>query len=156
MNKHRMGKIKREHTIIPGLLPLLQAVAECPQVQTVIPGPIEPGAGHSAIGLTFQYFTDTGCKLLGKNGDAVQEVFLVASEREAVRGWLQGEGLIDPPPPPPRPPRSSKPASTPVFDVLMHETVCSICQRPILAGSRAARTGTPRRLAYAHVRCARS
>lgn len=153
MNKYRQGKIKREHSIIDGLLPLLEATAACPHVQTVIPGPIEPAPSRYGPGLTFQYFTETGCKLLGKNGDAVQEVFLVTTEREATRAWLQGEGLIAPDPPPPPAPR---PKVTPVAqEVLQHEVVCAVCGRPITAGARARRCGPPRRPTYCHIRCAR-
>jgi len=155
VNKFRQGKIKREHTIIPGLLPLLEATAACPQVQTVIPGPIAPGPSPAGPNLTFQYFTETGCKLLGKNGDAVQEVFLVTSAPEATKTWLQGEGLIAPDPPPPRerPGRSKAPVAA--FDVLMKETTCAVCGRPILAGARAARSGPQQRPVYSHIRCAR-
>ncbi len=153
MNKFRQGKIKREHSIIPGLLPLLEAAALCPQVQSVIPGPIASGPSPAGPSLTFQYFTDTGCKLLGKNGDAVQEVYLVTDQREATKRWLQDEGLIAPDPPPPPAPRARVAALA--QEVLQQETTCAVCGRPILPGARAARTGPPKKPAYAHVRCAR-
>lgn len=154
MNKFRQGKIKREHSIIPGLLPLLEALAECPHVQTVIPGPIGPGATSRGRELTFQYFTDTGLKLLGKNGDAIQEVFLVSADKDGTRVWLQAEGLIAPDPEP-QPSTRKQAQAVRAFEVLMHDLPCDKCGRPILAGTRAARLGPPKRPTYAHVRCAR-
>lgn len=154
MNKFRQGKIKREHSIIPGLLPLLQRLAVCSEVASITPGEIAP-QNSKERGLSFQYFTDKGLRLIGKNGSAVQEVWVVASAREAVLAWLVQNQLIPSPPAQPAPAQSAAPAADPLqYCILPYAGICDQCGRPIAAGSRVAWSGT-RHIRYQHVRCAR-
>ena len=45
--------------------------------------------------MTFQRFTETGLRLLAKNGTAVQEVYIVAPDRQAALEWLAAEGIVE-------------------------------------------------------------
>jgi hypothetical protein len=155
VNKFRQGKIKREHSIIPGLLPLLERMATCAAVVSITPGPIAP-QNSKETGLTFQYFTDKGLRLLGKNGSAVQEVWVVAPEKEAALDWCVAAGLVAPPPAP-EPPPKAKPTGIdgPVqYCILPFAATCDLCGKPLGAGSRVAWAGT-RQIRYMHVRCAK-
>jgi len=153
--KYRAGKIKREHSVIERLWPVLEHMAESDLITTIIPGPISP-LHSNGFEITFQRFTETGLRLLAKNGSAVQEVYAVAPEKEAALAWLNAEAIVDwAPPPPPRrtlPPQETgeqrKSAEAP------RDTGCIVCGRPILAGTRAVRLGT-QRYSYAHIRCAK-
>ncbi|HEY3364113.1 MAG TPA: DUF2103 domain-containing protein [Symbiobacteriaceae bacterium] len=150
--KFRVGKIKREHTVIEKLWPYLEQMAAGDCIVSIIPGPISP-LNAKAFEITFQRFTETGLRLLAKNGSAVQEVYVVAPDKAAALQWLADEGLVDwePPPPPPRP----KPAGGPVAVktvVVPKDTACTTCGRAILAGARAVRLGQ-KNYYYVHVRC---
>jgi len=152
LKKYRAGKIKREHSVIEQLWPVLEHIAECDLVTSVIPGPISPLGTHG-FEVTFQRFTETGLRLLAKNGAAVQEVYLVAPDKQAALEWLAAEGIVDW-----KPERKSTPqrqaAPEPLTTVVLpSDMVCSVCGRPMRAGTRAARLGR-KRYTYAHVRCA--
>lgn len=155
MKKYRAGKIKREHHVIEQLWPVLERIAESDLVTSIIPGPISP-LNSRTFEITFQRFTDTGLRLLAKNGSAIQEVYVVAPAKEAALHWLAAEKLVDwRPEPPPKaaaaPVRGPEPLKT---VVLPSDMECEVCKRPMLAGSRAVRIG--RKLyTYAHTRCAR-
>lgn len=95
MHRYRAGKIKREHTIIPGVLPLLEQVAAHPRVSAVIPGPIYPKSAATRTHLSYQYLTESGFKLLARNTNAVQEVFVVTAHPDQVRDDLAADGLLD-------------------------------------------------------------
>lgn len=152
MKKYRAGKIKREHTVIEGLWPVLEQMEECPEIQSIIPGPISRLRGKG-FELTFQRFTETGLRFLAKNGSAVQEVYAVAPDREAALKWLAARGLAERIPEPERPQAASAPADARAPTVSVpSDTACSVCGRPILAGSRAVRQGR-KSYYYAHIRC---
>jgi len=153
VKKYRAGKIKREHSIIEGVWPLLERMAECEQITSIIPGPISPL--HSrGLELTFQRFTETGLRLLAKNGSAVQEVYAVAPDKEAALRWLAEAGLVDWRPEPPREKgKASRPE--PIKTVILpSDMTCEVCGRPMRAGTRAAQMGR-KNYYYVHVRCAR-
>lgn len=95
MHRYRAGKIKREHTIIPGVLPLLEQVAAHPRVSAVIPGPIHPKSAATRVYLSYQYPTDSGFKLLARNTSAVQEVFIVTGHPHQVLEQLVADGLVE-------------------------------------------------------------
>lgn len=156
MKKYRAGKIKREHSVIEQLWPALERIAASALVQSVIPGPISP-LHAKGFEITFQRFTDTGLRLLAKNGSAIQEVYVVAPEKEAALHWLAAERLVDWQPPKAERPkqRASAEGPTPLKTVLLpSDMICEVCKRPMLAGSRAARLGR-KNYYYAHTRCAR-
>lgn len=95
-HRYRQKKVKREHSIIEGLLPVLERIASLPGVQSVTPGRIKPRSRPGAPGLRFQYVTETGLKLLGRSNAAVQEVFVVTDEPERVLEQFRAEGLLEP------------------------------------------------------------
>lgn len=153
--KFRAGKIKREHSVIERLWPVLEQMAESDLITTIIPGPISP-LNAKGFAITFQRFTETGLRLLAKNGSAVQEVYVVAPQKEAALAWLAAEAFVDWEPP--RPERPARPAAT---GAAPHKTAeapantgCAVCGRPILAGTRAVRLGA-QRYSYVHIRCAK-
>ncbi len=156
MKKYRAGKIKREHSVIEKLWPALERMAECEHITSIIPGPISP-LNAKGFEITFQRFTETGLRLLAKNGSAVQEIYAVAPDREAALRWLAQEALVDwrPEPAAPAPKRA-----LPVSDseprqsvVIPSDMICERCGRPLLAGSRAVLVGR-KRYVYLHTRCA--
>ena len=92
--KHRRGGVKQQHSIIPGIRRKLQKIAACPHVQAVTPERISPAVGPQQPVIVFQYFQATGMKLSGKIPGAVQEIFVVSSEKEAALNWLVAAGLV--------------------------------------------------------------
>lgn len=97
-NKYRKGGVKAEHTIVSGIGNLLQLVASCPYVHSVMPGRISRSStGPSKPQLVFQYFQPTGLKLLGKTSTAVQEVFVVSSQSQEAYDWLISRQIITSP-----------------------------------------------------------
>ncbi|NLY30651.1 MAG: hypothetical protein GX047_08485 [Firmicutes bacterium] len=93
-NKHRRGGVKQQHSIIPGIRKRLQKIAACPYVQAVTPGRIFSATGSQEPVVVFQYFQATGMKLIGKIPGAVQEIFVVSSQREAALNWLTAANLV--------------------------------------------------------------
>lgn len=154
MKKYRAGKIKREHTVIDGLWPVLEQMARCDLIDSIIPGPISRLRGKG-FELTFQRFTETGLRLLGKNGSAIQEVYAVTANKEGALSWLGAEGLVELEPAAAPAAAPSRPAGDPRLRVqVAAETICETCGRPIAAGSGAFRLGR-KRFSYIHTRCAK-
>ncbi len=93
--KYRSDKIKREHTVIKEIGPLLQEVAQFTEVKSVLPGRINQrtGSGHQPY-LQLQYITETGFKLLGKTSSSLQEVFVVTNFPDQVLRKLKKQGII--------------------------------------------------------------
>ena len=90
--KHRgkSSKLKYEQALIGGLRPLLESIAPWEEIHSIIPGRIRPTKGSKRpIRLETKYFTGTGLKVLAKTGTAVQEVFFVTANPQAVRERLQ-------------------------------------------------------------------
>jgi hypothetical protein len=102
--RHRgqSSKLKYEHTLIEGLRPLLESIAPWKEIRSIIPGRIKPARGSKQrIRLEIKYSTVTGLKALAKNGTAVQEVFFVTANPQAVRERLlrlrPNDSISDPP-----------------------------------------------------------
>lgn len=82
------SKIKREHTILPGLEEFLEAQIEpLEHVQTIVPGRIRK-ARQSApdLQVRFGYPVKGGAKMLAYSAGAVQEVFVVTSRPDELKG----------------------------------------------------------------------
>ncbi|MCL4554665.1 MAG: DUF2103 domain-containing protein [Actinobacteria bacterium] len=89
MAKHRHRGVKREHHVLPGTVALLEELAAHPAVAAVIPGRIRVTRGAvSGLEVRVQVPTATGHKLALRSGHAVQEVFLVAKNAEALAEYL--------------------------------------------------------------------
>lgn len=156
MKKYRAGKIKREHSVIERVWPVLERMAECDLIASIIPGPISP-LNAKGFEVTFQRFTDTGLRLLAKNGSAVQEVYVVADAREQALAWLAEAGIVDwqPEPPKSKTAAGGQKGPEPLKTItLPSDMPCEVCGRPMLAGSRAVQMGR-KNYYYVHVRCAK-
>lgn len=155
MSKFRQGKIKKQHHIVADIMPLLERLSEYAEVQAVLPGEIHPGSARAAV-LRFQYFTETGLKLLARGTSAVQEVFVVSSEPRALQERLEASGLLAAKT---APPAAAAPAPRPTAaprTVVAVETACAACGRPLRPGARAAVLGTGDQARLLHVHCART
>lgn len=83
MGKHRKNKIKLEHHLLEGLEDHLKRLSQLSSVKAIIPGVIaRQQGGRGSKGLFLKYRTQTGYKLLYKNGTSVQEVFVVCENPE--------------------------------------------------------------------------
>ncbi|MGI6082282.1 MAG: DUF2103 domain-containing protein [Limnochordia bacterium] len=91
--RYRTNKVKRMHSILEGLLPILEAMAECPDIDQINPGRISASRRAGNYTVTVQYFTSSGLKLLARSPSGVQEVFVVTSEPETVERWLLESGI---------------------------------------------------------------
>ncbi|TCP55641.1 putative metal-binding protein DUF2103 [Tumebacillus sp. BK434] len=94
-HRHRENKVKKMHTIIGGYEKVLEELGAIPQVRSVITGVISPHKSETEE-LTFQYFTDTGLKLLAKTTEAIQEIFIVCedSDKQRVLEELRARGHL--------------------------------------------------------------
>jgi hypothetical protein len=82
------GKLKVEHSIIPGLRPVLERLlSENPEIRSIIPGVIRPvrdARGDPAIRVTVP--TTNGWKAIGLSAGARQELFIsTALSKEALQ-----------------------------------------------------------------------
>lgn len=85
-NKFRRDKIKREHGIIDGLLPVLEELADLPEISAIIPGRIRvTRARVPGLEIRLQVETTSGIKLGARWAKLAQEVFVICSNRETVR-----------------------------------------------------------------------
>lgn len=96
-HRYRINKIKRMHSIVHGLLPILEDMARHPAIAQITPGRISGDRHADDYNVTMQYFTESGMKLIARTPTSVQEVFIVTSEPEEVQAWLISEGLIEAP-----------------------------------------------------------
>ena len=95
MAKYRPAKIKVQHHVLSQIRPALTEIASWPEVDGLIPGVIRPKKGPST-GLSLQYRTQAGFKLIARSGGAAQEVFVVTSHPEEVIRRLFASGLLPP------------------------------------------------------------
>ena len=103
MAKYRHDKIKRQHHVVQDLEPGLEFLANLESVDGIIPAVISRKKGGT-LGLTFQYNTPSGLKLIGRSSGAVQEIFVITKDPQAVLQALYDAGLI-------RRPKDSDPPS---------------------------------------------
>lgn len=90
--KGKNAKIKLEHHLIPGLRKLLEELEAWPEIQSIIPGEIKRrGGSQNSLRIRAQYPTLTGVKCLAQSTGAVQEVFFVGSDPEALKRKLEEE-----------------------------------------------------------------
>ena len=94
--KYRSDKIKKEHTIIEDILPLLEEVSASPLVKSVIPGRINQRSGSGMQPyLQLKYNTPSGIKLIGKNSASLQEVFVVTDHPEKTMKFLKQQKFVE-------------------------------------------------------------
>jgi hypothetical protein len=88
--KYRKGKLKREHHIIEGGEEFLRILEKFSSVKSIIPGRIfRNQKGRGAKGLFLKYPTNTGWKLLLKNGTTIQEIFVVVEDKEIFKAEFE-------------------------------------------------------------------
>lgn len=92
-HRHRDNKVKKMHTIIGDYAEVLDDLATIPDIQAVITGVISPNKSEYEE-LTFQYFTDSGLKLLAKTTEAVQEIFITTKNKTGVLEELRKRGHL--------------------------------------------------------------
>lgn len=90
--RHRIKGVKREHSVISGLLPLLERIAALSDVSTVIPGRIAvTRAATPTLELRLGPRTPTGFKINARKSSTTQEVFVVTTKPDEVIETLQRE-----------------------------------------------------------------
>jgi len=91
--RYRAGssKIKYKHGMIQGLRSFLENELELrEEVKSIFPGEIKPTRGSSpGFRVRFKYATQTGVKLLAYTPSAVQEVFVITSDPEVLRSFVE-------------------------------------------------------------------
>lgn len=92
-HRHRAHKVKTMHSIIGDYDKVLEDIGRIPAVRSVITGVISPNKSDREE-MTFQYFTDSGLKLLAKTTEAVQEIFLVSEDKQQVLEELRARGFL--------------------------------------------------------------
>jgi hypothetical protein len=91
-NRHRIKGVKREHSVISGLLPVLERIAALPEVSAVIPGRIAvTRAATPSLELRLGPRTPTGFKLNARKASTTQEVFVVTAKPDEVIGALSAD-----------------------------------------------------------------
>lgn len=98
MAKYRHAKIKRKHHVVRELEGGLSFLSGLAAVDGIIPGPIHPKAGGK-LGFSFQYWTPSGFKLLGRSSGAVQEIFVISTRPHEVVSLFQQAGYLASVPP---------------------------------------------------------
>lgn len=93
MAKYRQNKVKRQHHVLSDLDGTLKILASLPAVNGIIPGTIRPKSGGS-MGFTFQYYTHSGFKLIGRTSAACQEVFVICQDAASALESLRAAGII--------------------------------------------------------------
>lgn len=90
--KHRIKGVKREHSVIVGLLPLLEKIAAHPTVEGIIPGRITvTRANAPSLQLRLGPRTISGLKLNARRLSTAQEVFLVTKDPEKTLEFLRAD-----------------------------------------------------------------
>lgn len=87
---YRRNNVKREHSTISGIVPLLEKLTALPFVNAIIPGRIKPINGNYPYPvIQFTTMTDSGIKCLAKSGRATQEVFIISSDVTKIIEYLK-------------------------------------------------------------------
>jgi hypothetical protein len=90
--KFRIKGVKREHSVIEGLLPVLERIASHPTVSGIIPGRITVTRGAtSSLQLRMGPPTITGFKLNARRLSVAQEVFIVTTKPDVTVAFLRAQ-----------------------------------------------------------------
>jgi hypothetical protein len=86
----KFGRIKRQHGRVGGLDQILdRIIKQCPYVSRIVPGRIKVRRGKTPPSFKIQYATPAGLKCLYTGTGTVQEVFVICSDEEMARAWLE-------------------------------------------------------------------
>jgi hypothetical protein len=79
--KLRIKGVKREHSTIKGIVPLLEKITAREEVSAIIPGRIKPIVGnYPKPVIEFKMETPSGIKCSAKSERSVQELFIVTKD----------------------------------------------------------------------------
>ena len=80
-DEEKPGRLVWNHsTHIPGLIPILKRLTECPGIQTITPGVIGSVRSHSPqLKLKISVPIRGGYKAIARQGKTVQEVFVLTT-----------------------------------------------------------------------------
>lgn len=93
--KNRINAVKRQHSTIKDIIPLLEKITRTPEVKAIIPGRIKPVAGnYPKPQIEFKVRTASGFKCIAKSSRSVQEIFIITDETDTVIKFLQEQKLI--------------------------------------------------------------
>lgn len=88
--KLRKKGVKREHSTIKGIIPLLEKITATHEVTGIIPGRIKPIVGNYPKPiLEFKTLTPTGIKCIAKSQRSVQEVFIITTDIEKTLAFIK-------------------------------------------------------------------
>jgi len=80
MSKYDKHKVKRQHSVLDGMLPLLEKIGKIEGIKRVIPARISYSPKRKVdYEIKIQRKTITGLKLLVHNKGGIQEVFLITN-----------------------------------------------------------------------------
>jgi hypothetical protein len=86
----KFGRIKRQHGRVGGLDQILDRIIKnCPYVSRIVPGRIKVRRGKTPPSFKIQYATPAGLKCFYTGTGTVQEVFVICSDEEKAREWLE-------------------------------------------------------------------
>lgn len=90
--RHRIKGVKREHSVLSGLLPILERIAAMPTVSSVIPGRIAvTRAAVPTLELRLGPRTPTGLKLNARKASTTQELFVITTKPDETIEALRAE-----------------------------------------------------------------
>ncbi len=93
--KLRIKNVKREHSTIKDIIPLLERITKDPDITGIIPGRIKPIVGnYPKPVLEFKVLTQSGFKCIAKSARSVQEIFLITDKAADVLDRMRKAGLI--------------------------------------------------------------
>lgn len=88
--KLRKKGVKREHSTIKDIIPLLESITKRSEVSAIIPGRIKPIVGnYPSPRLEFKTRTPSGIKCIAKSSRSVQEVFIITTNPELTIEYIQ-------------------------------------------------------------------
>lgn len=84
MAKYIKRGVKRRHSIIQDILPLLEQIAKIDGVKKVIPAKISYSSNRSIIQPTIKFQRETvpGFKLTAHSKGAIQEIFIIVERKK--------------------------------------------------------------------------
>ena len=89
---YRKNNVKREHSTIKDIIPLLEEITDLPYVKSIVPGRIKPISGsYPKAVIEYKTKTATGIKCLAKSDRATQEIFIVTSNIDELIKFIQNK-----------------------------------------------------------------
>ena len=91
---YRINNVKREHSVIKGIIPLLENITKLEYVEAIVPGRIKPISGNYPIPkIEYKTKTTTGIKCLAKSERATQEIFIISNNVKLLIEYLDNQNF---------------------------------------------------------------